>query len=354
MKGLSRKERAPIRKAKEQIAKAKEEEALIKRNTETEKKKYVRKEKKVEFPYIDEVLKEELNGTYIYIDPGKRSLFTMMNDEGKFLSYTNSQRMKETKRLKYQQLLKNHRDEIGITEKEKCMCALSLKTCNEETFKMNMTEKNIITNSVKELYQDVKFRKYKWYAYLNNKKSIDNMIQIIKDTFLRKDQDQSDLVIIIGDWSINKQMRNFISTPNLTLKRELSKHFKVYNIDEYRTSALHFKTEEYTDNLWLKDAEGTLRKKHSILTYKMENNRLGCINRDRNSCKNIKKLFDYYIETGSRPIRYQRGIDISLPPKQLIKLKLKFKSQKSKMRGPASQTDAPPALQGTLSVETSN
>ena len=30
-----------------------------------------------------------------------------------------------------------------------------------------------------------------------------------------------DHIIIIGDWSIGKQMRNFISTPNLTLKRKL-------------------------------------------------------------------------------------------------------------------------------------
>ena len=29
-----------------------------------------------------------------------------------------------------------------------------------------------------------------------------------------------DHIIIIGDWSIGKQMRNFISTPNLTLKRK--------------------------------------------------------------------------------------------------------------------------------------
>ena len=27
-----------------------------------------------------------------------------------------------------------------------------------------------------------------------------------------------DSIIIIGDWSIGKQMKNFISTPNLSLK----------------------------------------------------------------------------------------------------------------------------------------
>jgi hypothetical protein len=61
-----------------------------------------------------------------------------------------------------------------------------------------------------------------------------------------------DHIIIIGDWSIGKQMRNFISTPNLTLKRKLQETFKVYNIDEFITSCLSYKTEEVCENLYLK------------------------------------------------------------------------------------------------------
>jgi hypothetical protein len=49
---------------------------------------------------------------------------------------------------------------------------------------------------------------------------------------------------------------------------------------------------------------------HSILTFKMENNRLGCINRDKNGCQNIKKLFNNYINTGTIPERYRRGFKI--------------------------------------------
>ena len=39
-------------------------------------------------------------------------------------------------------------------------------------------------------------------------------------------------------------MRNFISTPNLGIKRKLQERFEVYNIDEFRTSCLHYKTED--------------------------------------------------------------------------------------------------------------
>ena len=42
-------------------------------------------EKIQEFPYIDYVEKEDLEGKHIFIDSGKRSLFTMMNDDGKFI-----------------------------------------------------------------------------------------------------------------------------------------------------------------------------------------------------------------------------------------------------------------------------
>ena len=118
-----------------------------------------------------------------------------------------------------------------------------------------------------------------------------------------------DHTIIIGDWSIGKQMRNFISTPNLTLKRKLQEKFKVYEIDEFRTSCLFYKTEEPCENLYLKfkkDPKKKLRKIHSILTYKMENKRMGCINRDKNGCKNIQKVFKSYTETGMRPEKYRR------------------------------------------------
>ena len=73
----------------------------------------------------------------------------------------------------------------------------------------------------------------------------------------------------VGDWRIGKQMRNFISTPYLPLKRKLQPQFQVYNIDEFRTSCLSYKTEEPCKNLYLKfkaDTKQKVRKIHSILT----------------------------------------------------------------------------------------
>ena len=299
--------------AKEFTEEEKEKKKLDKKILQDEKKelnklKQKDKPKKIEkiqeFPYIDDVEKVDLEGKHIFIDPGKRSLFTMMDDDSKFYSYTNKQRVNETKRLKYQNILKKYRDELEITSKENELSLYNSKSCNINKYREFITKK-INTNEVLyKLYQNNKFRQYKWYAFINKKRTEDNMLNKIEKTYTK------DSIIIIGDWSIGKQMKNFISTPNLSLKRKLQERFKVYNIDEYRTSCLNYKTEELSKNLYLPDKRNKERKMHSILTYKMENKRNGCINRDKNGCKNIQKVFNYYIEYDERPERYKRGVDL--------------------------------------------
>ena len=299
--------------ARELTDEDKEKKKLDKKILQDEKKelnklKQKDKPKKIEkiqeFPYIDDVEKVDLEGKHIFIDPGKRSLFTMMDDDGKFYSYTNKQRVNETKRLKYQNILKKYRDELEITSKENELSSYNSKSCIINNYREFITKK-INTNEVLyKLYQNNKFRQYRWYAFINKKRTEDNMLNKIEKTYTK------DSIIIIGDWSIGKQMKNFISTPNLSLKRKLQERFKVYDIDEYRTSCLNFKTEELSKNLYLPDKTNKERKMHSILTYKMENKRNGCINRDKNGCKNIQKVFNYYIEYDERPERYKRGVDL--------------------------------------------
>ena len=300
LQGLTKEQKDKIKEEKIILQK---EQAKKKRLENKDKPKKSKKEEKPEFPYIDEIPKEMLEGKHIFIDPGKRSLFSMMDDDGNHFSYTNRQYLKETKRLKYQALLKYYKERIGITEIEERLNKYNSKTCNIEKFKEYITEKIKANEKLVPLYQEQKFRQYKWYSYINKKRTEDNMVNKIAKKYSK------DHIIIIGDWSIGKQMRNFISTPNLTLKRKLQETFKVYNIDEFRTSCLSYKTEEPCENLYLKfkkDPKQKDRKIHSILTYQMENNRKGCINRDKNGCKNIQKVFKSYMETGERPEKYRR------------------------------------------------
>jgi len=300
LQGLTKEEKDKIKEEKKQKLKEKAKQKKLENKSTTKKKEQTEIQ---EFPYVDEIPKEELQGKHIFIDPGKRTIFTMMDDDGNFLSYTNRQYLKETKRLKYQSLMKNYKDKIGITEIEHGLSQYNSKTCNIEKFKEYIIAKLEANTKLVPLYQHFKFRQYKWYGYINKKRTEDNLLNKITKKYSK------DHIIVIGDWSIGKQMRNFISTPNLTLKRKLKEKFKVYNIDEFRTSCLSYKTEEVCENLYLtfkKDPKQKERKMHSILTYKMENNRKGCINRDKNGCKNIQKVFESYMETGERPERYRR------------------------------------------------
>ena len=273
---------------------------LRKQRKENPPKKKETIEELPEFPYVDELPMEALKGKHIFVDPGKRSLFSMMDDKGQFCSYTNGMRIKETKRLKYQRLLKNHKDKTHITEVEQTLNTFNSKSCNLVKFKEYIAKKLEVNEVVVPLYKDLHFRKYKWYAYINKKRSEDNMLNMIEKKYSK------DHTIIIGDWSIGKQMRHFISTPNLSLKRKLKERFKVYNIDEFRTSCISYKTKDLCKNLYLPDKKGEDRKIHSILTYQMENNRKGCINRDKNGCRNIQHVFNYYKKTGKRPMKYSR------------------------------------------------
>ena len=145
----------------------------------------------------------------------------------------------------------------------------------------------------------------------NKKRTEDNMNNLIKKKFGKN--------INLNDWGVTKQMRKFISTPNLGVKRKLKENFNVFNIDEYRTYCLYHKTEEKGENLNIIDKIN--RKLHSVLTFQMEtiendcnNTRIDCINRDYNGCLNIRKIFNSYIRNETRPQHYCRDFDYQTLP----------------------------------------
>lgn len=315
-KGLSKEEIEIIKKKK----KAAQKEVLKELN---KNKQNVKKEKEnyIEFPYIDEVDKNKLLSKNIYVDPGKKDLLTMIDDDGNRFTYSNKQKVKETKRLKYQRLIKNLKDTLKICEIENTLSIYNSKTCDIEKFKKYIEEKNKVNEKLFNLYENEKFRQYKWYSYINKKRTEDNMNNLIINKYGKN------INLIYGDWCMTKQMRNFISTPNLGIKRKLAKKFNIYNIDEYRTSCLYYKTEEKGNNFYITDKINKKRKLHSVLTFKMETTeneckkiRIDCINRDYNGCINIRKIFHSYMKNETRPLRYCRSFDyqkLILPEKAL-------------------------------------
>ena len=290
----------------------KKNRAEFKKLSKEEQKKIKEKLKKkyIEFPYLDEVdentLNDIKNSNRVYIDPGKRSLLVMIDDKNNKFIYTNKQKLHETKQLKYQRLQKNYKKKNGILKIEHTF-NLNSKTCYIKKFKEYIKEKNQLNDKLFIKYEKELFRRYKWYSYLNKTRSRDKLLNKIKNKFGK------DCKLIYGDWGEKTncyQMRNFISTPKIGLKRKISEKFKIYNIDEFRTSCLNNITEEKCKNLYLPDKKGKLRKLHAVLTFKMENNRCGCINRDWNAVRNMRKITDYWLQYGERPIKFRRNYDL--------------------------------------------
>jgi len=240
--------------------------------------------------------------TKVYVDPGKKNLLTMIDDYGNKLIYSNKERLYKNKRLKYMNKIQSYKKTRYIDKLENVLSQFSSKSCNYENFKDYVYYKNFLNEILIKEYKKNIFRQYRWYSYINTVRSEKELIKNIKKTFGKH------LTIIIGDWSIGKQMRNFISTPMIGLKRKLKEHFNVYHIDEYKTSCINYKTETACENLYLPDKKGIYRKLHSVLTYQMENKRTGCINRDFNAVNNMKKLADYWFLNKSRPDPYNRSV----------------------------------------------
>lgn len=291
-------------KEKEEFKKlTKDEKAKLKEN-----KKQNIKEKYIEFPYLEELNDAQYNelksNNWVVSDPGKRCLFYFKNKEGKTLRYTNKKHMKKTKRLKYQRLIKNYRDKKGITKIEQQLSTYNSKSCVYDEYKKYIRNKNKLNEELLDKYKEDIYRKYKWYSYINRKRTETDLVREIKETYTK------DSILIIGDWSDKLKTTpsriKYISTPNLGLKRKLNEYFKVYNIDEFRTSCLNYKTEEKGENLYLPDKKKVMRKIHSVLTYQTESKRMGCINRDENAVNNMVKLVKIYIDKKERPEKYRR------------------------------------------------
>ena len=262
------------------------------------------------FKYIDEVKGDELKrlkaSRRVYVDPGRSSIFYMISDKRKknnketVFNYTNKRYLRETKRLKFQKLINKYKNKYGITDEEAKLSDHNGKTCDYKKFTEYIKVKTEVNNHLFEAYANEYFRKLKWYAYINRRRADDKMLRDIERMYGKN------IIIIMGDCCEGNSCIKFISTPNKRLKTKLKEKFIVYFIDEFRTSVLNWKTEQRQNNWSAIDREGKRRKIHHILTYKTESGRMGCINRDLNAARNIRKLTQHYLKTGERLSKYRR------------------------------------------------
>ena len=171
--------------------------------------------------------------SFIVIDPGKRDLFTAMKvDENdperkpKILRYSYRQHLRETKRLKYQRIIRNHMKEER-QRLEEVLSYFNGKTVNSIAFQAIIKVQTDINRELLPLYEDLKFRQYRWYGYLERRRAEDKMINRVKDKFGK------DVIVFYGDWSTRYQMRSFAPTPNNLLYILIFRSFKSFFLSSF-------------------------------------------------------------------------------------------------------------------------
>lgn len=252
------------------------------------------------------------NANKVYIDPGKNNLIYCVNDNGKTFRYTNRQRMFETKRLRYQYLFETYKKgsfvpktNKNLLQIEEPLSKLNSATTSFNAFKTYINEKNKIGKLVKEFYEEEFLRKNTLRLKVNTIRSEDKLISNIKKQF---NYSGKEAVLCYGDKNVGNQIKNHLSTPMSGLKKKLCKSFKIYHLDEFRTSLLDNK---YTDldNFYvtkealLKNNRGEIKKCHGVLvsqirivknsvTYEFNHFQ----NRDKNAVFNMRNLVKGIIE----------------------------------------------------------
>ena len=192
-----------------------------------------------------------------------------------------------------------------------------------------------IHNELVNLYNDPKLNKLKWYSFINKKRSKTDLINKIKKTFINETNKNKDLVLLLGDWSLNKKGIKTISTPNKKYEKLLNKNFLTLKINEFRTSIIDNKTELKCENLIrnidnnklgikevfslekLKEKnelgyKNKINKKiHKILTCKTSEKLIKYLNRDIKAVKNMKKIVLNYLTINKKPMIFVMKTKIS-------------------------------------------
>lgn len=210
-----------------------------------------------EVKYINELTPNEkqkyLNYTIAGIDPGKDDLIyatdgtiIIKNNKQKAntFRYSQNQRRKEIKRKKYASIIEYDKDKTTIDDKtikgyEAELCKINSKSCILANVIQYITLKNKINSILQTYYEQKLYRKLKWNSYINKQKSEAKMI----NNFRKKFGDKNHVVICMGDWSQNKQMKYKEPTKGKSI-RKLFKNagYDLYLINEYNTSKMNYLT----------------------------------------------------------------------------------------------------------------
>jgi hypothetical protein len=252
----------------------------------------------------------------VVMDPGKRDIGYFFNGQT-YHRYSSSRRLSETKRLKYNTLIDNFKKRVHnndgktIKQMESELVDTGGKTMLLQPFLEYTGQKIAFARWCRsQLDYDIYLRKLNWFGYLNKQRHENAIVNELANKYGK------DATFVIGDWSDRGSPIKKISVPCVGFKRRLARDFTVMDIDEWKTSQINHKTKQPNIGKMKMFFNGRNRKLHSILTYQMDNERLGCINRDRNAVHNMYDIVNSLLLTLTRPTVFCRSQSKSTNPKK--------------------------------------
>ena len=258
-----------------------------------------------DFYNIEDLSKEQLYElkprNIVGCDPGKRSLVYMMDSNGKKLQYTAPQRKIESKAKCNQRILMEEKKKNKINECETELSSENSKSVDYEKFKSYLVEKNKLNKKVLEFYQRETWRKMKFRQYSYGKKSMDNFLNKIKETF------GENILIGYGNWSRSTQMKHFMPTMNKGLRKQIHKKYDTITINECNTSKKCCECYNNLDYYRNKNGDKQFRLLVCSNCVRPQVKQTVFRTRDANSSINIMNLTKCWIEKQERPLCFSTG-----------------------------------------------
>ena len=256
-----------------------------------------------DFYNIEDLSREQLEElkprNIVGCDPGKRSLVYMMDSHGKKLQYTAPQRKKESKAKCNQRILIEEKKKNKINEYETELSTENSKSVDYEKFKSYLVEKDKLNKKVLNFYQRETWRKMKFRQYSYGKKSMDNFLNKIKETF------GDNILIGYGNWSRSTQMKNFMPTMNKGLRKQIHKKYDTITINECNTSKKCCECHNNLEYYRHKNGDKQFRLLVCSNCVRPQVKQTVFRTRDANSSINIMNLTKWWIEKQQRPPQFQ-------------------------------------------------
>jgi hypothetical protein len=256
-----------------------------------------------DFYNIEDLSKEQLDElkprNIVGCDPGKRSLVYMMDSNGKKLQYTAPQRKMESKAKCNQRILLEEKKKQGIIGLETELSSENSKSVDYEKFKSYLVEKDKLNKKVIDFYQRETWRKMKFRQYSYGKKSMDNFLNKIKETF------GNNILIGYGNWSRSTQMNHFMPTMNKGLRKQIHKKYDTITINECNTSKKCCECYNNLEYYRHKNGEKQFRLLVCSNCVRPQVKQTVFRTRDANSSINIMNLTKCWIEKQQRPLCFQ-------------------------------------------------